>query len=353
VSLDENRVNAHWYLWQGKRPAIHSYAKKTGYIAVRYKDELFELSSHKAHFRWFGVADLKIQQNLTIILEPALFDPQIAMWGIYPDQSRNRLIFIGNGEKGVSLPLPDWGYEFSENMPEEIREAIRKARGEGPNSLEDEEYRKRLQDKFGNRWLTKQLVQAREGEQDLRNATPSNESVETTERDRDRERERTSRKKRKRARRVQIIRLRAVEDGDGEGVERQVAVDVPKFKYVGKEEFDVEWHLASWVPVDPEGPTVLMNRESPILLEAIKYHQEQYPDIYAQEVEDIVKTTYGEVAVCKIAHSQKLIAHVVEEDLDTTYRNDAALTIALLGLLAEESLIAQRLGKLGRKKTAA
>ena len=42
-----------------------------------------------------------------------------------------------------------------------------------------------------------------------------------------------------------------------------------------------------------------------------------------------------------------------EEDLDLTYRNEAALTVSLMGLLAEESLIGQRLGKLGRKKTAA
>jgi hypothetical protein len=48
------------------------------YIAVKYKDELFELSNHKAHFRWFGVADVKVQQNLLIVLEPQLFDPQIA-----------------------------------------------------------------------------------------------------------------------------------------------------------------------------------------------------------------------------------------------------------------------------------
>jgi hypothetical protein len=40
-------------------------------------------------------------------------------------------------------------------------------------------------------------------------------------------------------------------------------------------------------------------------------------------------------------------------DLDLTYRNEAALTVSLMGLLAEESLIAQRLGKLGRKKNAA
>lgn len=124
-------------------------------------------------------------------------------------------------------------------------------------------------------------------------------------------------------------------------------------RYVTKDQFDEEWHLASWVPNDPEGPTVLMNEEAPILLEAIKYHQHQYPDVFAEEVAKTVREAYGEVAVCKIAHSQKLTAHVAEEELDLTYRNEAALTISLMGLLAEESLIAQRLGKLGRKKSAA
>jgi hypothetical protein len=151
----------------------------------------------------------------------------------------------------------------------------------------------------------------------------------------------------------QVIHLRALAGGNGQGVERQVAVDVPRFTYISKDDFENPWHLASWDPLDPQGPTVLMNRDCPILLEAIKYHQEQYPDVYAQEVEDIVRNTYGEVAVCKVAHSQKLAKHVLEEDLDEVYRSEAALTIGLMGLLAEESLIAQRLGKLGRKKTAA
>jgi len=349
LPIDEGRVQAHWYLWEGDRPAIHSYAKKPGYIAIKYKDELFELSSHKAHFRWFGIADAKVQGNLTIVLEPNLFDPQIAMWGVYPDQSRNRLVFTGNGEKGVGMPLSDWGFDFSDNMPQEIRDAILKARGDDDNSLEDEEYRKRLQDKFGNRWLTTQLVQAREGETETRTATPSNETADVVEH----ERSRSGRKRRKRARRIQVIRLRAIEGGSGQGVERQVAVDVPKFRFVDKDQFDEDWHLASWVPNDPEGPTVLMNSEAPILLEAVKHHQQQYPEVFAPDVDKIVRETYGEVAVCKIAHSQKLIAHVAEEDLDMTYRNEAALTISLMGLLAEESLIAQRLGKLGRKKNAA
>jgi hypothetical protein len=353
VPLDQGRVNAHWYLWEGERPAIHSYAKKPGYIAVKYKDELFELTNHKAHFRWFGVADAKVQSNLFVILEPQLFDPQVGMWGVHPDQSRNRLIFTGNGDKGAAIPMADWGYEFSEAMPEEIREAIIKARGEGPNSLTDEEYRKRLQDKFGSRWTTTVLVQGKAGDdKDATTATPNNEDAQVVERTAN-PNPHPHPNPRKRKRRIHVIRLRATAGGNGQGVEREVAVDVPRFRYVGKDEFDNPWHLASWVPNDPEGPTVLMNCDSPLLLEAIKYHQGQYPEVFAEEVAEIVRNTYGEVAVCKVAHSQKLAKHVAEEELDVTYRSEASLTVGLMGLLAEESLIAQRLGRLGRKKSAA
>jgi hypothetical protein len=152
---------------------------------------------------------------------------------------------------------------------------------------------------------------------------------------------------------VHLIRFRTTEGGTGEGVDREIAVDVPKFRLAGKDEFDHPWHLALWLPNDPDGPTVLINADSPILSEAIRFHQEQYPDVYADEVAKIVTDTYGEVAVCKIAHSQKLASQIAEEDLDQIYRSEAALTISLMGLLAEESLIAQRLGKLGRKKAAA
>lgn len=350
LPLDGNRVVAHWFLWEGERPAIHSYAKKPGYIAVRYGGELFELTTHKAHFRWFGIAEVKIQQNLTIILEPQLFDPQIAEWGIHPDQSRNRLLFTGNGDKGVAVPLADWGYEFADHMPDEIRAAIKKARGDGPNSLEDEEYRRRLQDKFGDRWRVKQIVQAKQADPNNRPIGVTDEKVQADDKN---STEIRRARKRRRPRAVQVIRFRTTDGATGEGVEREIAVDVPKFRFVGKDEFDHPWHLALWAPNDPDGPTVLINEDSPFLLEAIRYHQEQYPEVYASEVVKIVRSTYGEVAVCKVAHSQKLVSQIPEEELDATYRSEAALTVSLMGLIAEESLIGQRLGKLGRKKTAA
>ena len=59
------------------------------------------------------------------------------------------------------------------------------------------------------------------------------------------------------------------------------------------------------------------------------------------------------MAVAKIAHSQKLVTRVSEQELDQSYRNEATLTVALMGLLAEEMLIGVRLGKLGKKKSVA
>jgi len=55
--------------------------------------------------------------------------------------------------------------------------------------------------------------------------------------------------------------------------------------------------------------------------------------------------------VSKVAHSQKLAKRIAVEELDTEYRSEKALTIALMGLMAEEAVISTRLGKLGRKKS--
>src|SRR5262249_40592851 len=127
-------------------------------------------------------------------------------------------------------------------------------------------------------------------------------------------------------------------------------VDVPRYRLSGKDAFERPWHVALWAPNDPDGPTVLINTETPILQEVVQYHQGQYPEVYAEEVEKIVWEVFGEVAACKVAHSQKLLRNVATQELDKDYRSEQALTVGLMGLLAEESLIAQRLGRLGRKK---
>ena len=47
-----------------------------------------------------------------------------------PPDLAYRLIFTGDGHKGEALPLSDWGVEFADDMPDEIRAAISAARGD-------------------------------------------------------------------------------------------------------------------------------------------------------------------------------------------------------------------------------
>jgi hypothetical protein len=346
VRIEEGRVGVEWYLWEGDRPAVHSYAKKGGYIAIRYKGELFQLTAHKAHFRWFGIIEGKVQQNVTLILDPQHYQSHDGRWGIHPDQSRNRLSFTGVGEKGLELPLADWGLEFAENMPEAIREAIRDARGDEQASIDDENYRKRLQDKFGDRWKVKRFtVRPTPAGGDGGTATTEDLTVVEPPPGGD-----GAGGRRKRRRTVKVIRKVATQGGSSTLVESEVPVDVPRILFEQSDAFEKPWHLALWTPNDPEGPSVRVNVDSPILQEIIAYHQAQYMDHYSEEVAKTVRRVFGEIAACKIAHSQKLAKLVPEQELDAEYRSEQALTLALMGLIAEEAVIENRLEKMPRKR---
>ena len=71
------------------------------------------MSGGKVDFRRFGV-ESKVQQNLTIILEPMPYDKEApSSSGIYPEQSRNRLVFTRNGDKALDPPMAEW----ASNLP--------------------------------------------------------------------------------------------------------------------------------------------------------------------------------------------------------------------------------------------
>ena len=124
----------------------------------------------------------------------------------------------------------------------------------------------------------------------------------------------------------------------------------PKYRFARASEFDKPWHLALWAPHDPDGPTVVINTDSPILEEAVNYHQDQYPDVLCRGGGKDCAPGVRRGGGMQSRSFQKLARKVPEEELDRDYRTEQALTIALMGLMAEEALIAQRLGKLGRKK---
>lgn len=343
VFADDGRVPIEWYLWEGDRPHIDSYARKGGYIAVRYKNELYHLTWRKAHFKWFGVIESEVQHRLTLVLEPKHFVRNNGQWGVYPDQSRNRLNFTGHGTRGGDLPLSDWGYEFATNIPEPVLEAIKAARGGEAGSLDDEEYRQRLQDKFGDRWAQRVKARRKRGREKI--GGDAAEGTEVFDIDPESRKNRTRKKTKKRLKRI----IQAGLEGDEhDAIFRESPVSIPRYYPTSDADlFESPEHLATWMPNDPQEPTVYINTQAPILRALVEYHQERYADHFAEEVQRIVQNTIGEIAVAKIAHTAKLPFPV--EELDRTYRSEAALTTALMGLLAEDSLIGQRLGRLGRR----
>tara|TARA_Y100000588_G_C14104254_1_gene860211 strand:- start:177 stop:1208 length:1032 start_codon:yes stop_codon:yes gene_type:complete len=341
--LDDDRVIANWYLWKGNRPQIHMYAKETGYVGVLYKGELYEVSQKKTQFRAFGIAESAVQKNVTIIMEPQLYCPGNTNYGVYPDQSRNRLIFTGDGKKGEVLPVADWGLQFAEDLPDEIREAIRVVRGKTSGSIKDDEYRRRLQEKFGSRWTMKDLVISLADTEEAKHATDTQTTVGRV----------NGRRRSNPKTRVHKIRYRATPDGPEQARKSNLPADIPRYRYAPKSDFEQDWHLATWCPLDPDGPTVLLNQDAPILQESIEFHTAKYAEVFAEDVGKTIMKTYGEIAVAKIAHSQRLIKDISSQQLDQTYRSEEALTIALMGLMAEEALISRRLQTVATQKPAA
>ena len=122
--------------------------------------------------------------------------------------------------------------------------------------------------------------------------------------------------------------------------------DVPKIRIAGEADFDNPVHLGLFAPDDPDGPTVLINADSPILESQIKMYQGNYPSTFADQVREIVLNTYGEIAAFKVAHIQFLTKHAIrEQELDESYRNEKSMTAALMGLYDQDAVIERALDK--------
>ena len=62
-----------------------------------------------------------------------------------------------------------------------------------------------------------------------------------------------------------VKQLSALLSGNGSnpGLERQVPVDVPKYRFGRPDEFERPWHIGLWAPNDVGGPYVVINSQSP------------------------------------------------------------------------------------------
>jgi hypothetical protein len=336
-----------WFLWGGERPKVQSYAAIGGYIGTLYNRELYDVTTHHSTYRSFGVSLRSVRTNLWLIIRPFV-DPH-GRRGVYPKTDRNSLLIKGGPSAGGPLPINDWAAEFADNMPAEIVRALKEARQGSSGTLSDEEWRERLAEKFGKRWRIARL-RAQKGGSTLLDPSKNGQPLP---------------KAKNRTpvppgppgpnNRVNPLRPRPPQPSDellyGEqgnsvpGAELPTPGGLPSYRVVSSGDIE-EGMMAAWQRNDPEFPggVVLLNIEHPVLRSVIEHWQLQYADHHAESIENDVIDIYGQVAVSKVAHSEHLKgilpSHIVEESL----RSDGALTMALLGLMAEDHVIATRIG---------
>jgi hypothetical protein len=110
---------------------------------------------------------------------------------------------------------------------------------------------------------------------------------------------------------------------------------------------------APWAPDDPmykEG-AVLTNIEHEVLRGQIAHWQQQYPDHWTEDIQQEVIDAHGQIAVAKVAHSEYLKGILPTKIVEEALRSEAALTMSLLGLMAEESVLATHIGGVQAQET--
>lgn len=340
VSLSDGTI-VDWYLWSGERPEVHSYAARGGYIAALYRGELYDVSAHHSTYRAFGIGSAEVRKRCWLILRPPELDDERR--GVYPRTDRNALLLRGGPNAGGPLPVADWGAEFADCMPDEIRDALSRARGDVEGTL-DETWRDRLAERFGDRWRIPKRVAEDQGKETVEQSGFA-----------DVPRKRTTGGHTANPDQGKLTGAQAalgVSPGDLPAARRSVSGGIPTYRYTGQEDFDPGM-LASWQPKHPDHPEgiVWMNRDHPVIIGQLEYWKSLFAAHHAEDIEKLVMETYGQVAVAKVAHSEHLRG-LADPEVIKEMRSERSLTMALLGLISEEAFLSASIGgRFGRRRT--
>ena len=134
-----------------------------------------------------------------------------------------------------------------------------------------------------------------------------------------------------------------------------IKAGLPDFEITRDENAVEPGMLAAYTRPNMDKPTglIVIYGEHPVLRHIVETYQRDYAPHLADDVRKVVEDVYGQVAVAKIAHSEGMCGLVDREVIDKQLRSPEALTMALLGLMAEDCLIRQRLSKaIGKRRRA-
>jgi hypothetical protein len=336
-------TKVHWFVQrEGVRTKdMREHPASVGTISVLHQNEMFSVTRHLTHFRWFGVPQESARKRVSFVLEPLPAGDEVAR-GVYMTADRSRLLVRGGGNAGAELPISEWGEEFAESLPE----AIAGLRSTGAtDSASKREIRERLLKLFGDRWRNR-------GNRSRGDVVHLADAGDPAKGERPQPGDRSPREDRPRRPRRPgnrgVLDLSAGRAGrPSGGVE-----GMPDWEWYPESEFGEDER--KWAGIwDPHGRELKLNEDHPLFAEVIEHWQSLYPSRYADEIRERVKLGLGEILVARIAHSA-FLRGVSEREIDTSVRSPQAITLAACGLIAEERYLATSLGgKFGKKKEAA
>ena len=187
--IDESIINGFKVITLFNKNAIHrqknnlkNYNKlaiffdpssyNNGFIAVKYKNELYNLETGKRASRQWGIIADEVMSQVKIIVIPPEYDPQ-TNYGVFPNEGRDTLM-IEDGSKNQEtkvLDLKEIREYYVDNMPQEVSDAIDNALKKKMNfKHSDEAIFKKYKFLFKlrvTRELEEQMAADKEGEDQL------------------------------------------------------------------------------------------------------------------------------------------------------------------------------------------
>lgn len=143
-----------------------------GFIAVKYKNELYNLETGKRASRQWGIIADEVMSQVKIIVIPPEYDPK-TNYGVFPNEGRDTLM-IEDGSKDQetkALDLKEIREYYVDNMPQEVSDAIDNALRKKMNfKHSDEAIFKKYKFLFKlrvTRELEEQMAADKEGEDQL------------------------------------------------------------------------------------------------------------------------------------------------------------------------------------------
>lgn len=355
VELEDGTTVQWWLRDQDLEKRPNPYGPRAGFIAVLYRDELYDLArveDSKWRYRQFGIPAAEVMARTFLVIEPPIEGPA----GIYPTGGRDRLLRSG----GRELPFTDWGAAFHERMPEQIAAAIHEAM---PRELSsDSTWKEKFAERFWNRLHQARYRLRTDGTDAAGQPVQSAPTVVLPQREHE-----PSADARPHLPRLASPSTRtpdkAISDTAGKRAARRTSTEspIPSWLPVSADEMDLPYTLATWDPelinADHSRGCVYINKEHPAVVALVEDMARDYSvpqsDVASWGVvAHAVHETLGQSLVAKVVHAQA----VLRKDVDLTtlrkeYLSDVALTTAGLGMIWEQQALQPKLGGLlGRKK---